>query len=629
MRIIKEIASVILVLLPFVFFSQDTLKKVNLATVVISTESIIESGKQVSLLNSEVKENSSSVADVLEKNSTVYIKKYGKGQLSSISIRGTGASQTQIYWNGFKINSPTLGQTDLSLLPLFFINEAKINYGSASILDGSGGLGGSVQLNNKLNWKKGVHFTIGKEFASFTNSESTYGISYGNKTIFNQLNVFSLKGLNNFTFYDLSKKNKPLVEQINNKVNQQGIQYEFAAKLSGRDMLTSTFTYFKSERQLPPIIGGITNKEIQKDNNFRSFISWKAFLNKYESDLKVSFFKEKMNYIDSISFIFSEIKVNTYQANYKLNFKPFKKGIIDVVLLESFSEVNSNGFDSKKSRNEAAIYAKFKHMIIGKFNYEVFVRQELIDNSISPFTGGIGFNYNLLKKKKETSLDLKGNVSKNYRTPTLNDLYWNPGGNMDLLPENGWSGEMGINSKFKKVELSFTGFYGEINNWIQWLPSDKGYWSPKNLKSVINKGFETNVLYKNSKVKIPFLIHLNYAFTQSKNNKTFDKTNASFGKTLIYVPKHKVSANINLKFKGFTFNYNQIYNSKVYIDETNTIYLPHYFPANISLAKSIVFKKTKLRFQFQINNLYNEPYQIVANRPIPGINYEFKIKLIR
>ena len=606
-------------------FSQDTAIILNQFIVEGNIVKNTKSSKSMMLLDSITRNTSSNISDILEKNSSVYIKKYGKGQLSTISLRGTGASQTQIYWNGFKINSPTLGQTDLSLLPLYFIQEATVNFGTSSILDGSGGLGGSVELNNRLNWKKDIHFFIGKEFSSFANSISTYGISYGNKRIYSQLKLLHLKGVNNFKFNDISKKNKPLIEQVNNRVNQLGIQYEFAIKLTRKDLLTSAFFYLKSNREIPPIIGGVSNKESQKDNNFRSFVSWKAFRKRYKSELKISLFNEKMNYIDSISSVFSEIKVNTYQASYKMNFQFFDKLNFDFITLESFSEVNSNGFDKIKQRNDLAFYLKV-NQTVKKITYDIFVRQEIIDELISPLITGFSLNYRLLKKNK---LDFKVNFANNYRSPTLNDLYWNPGGNPDLLPEHGWNGEIGLDSQLKRFKLSIHGFYGEINNWIQWLPSDKSYWTPINLKAVINKGIETSIFYKTKVFKFPFSVNLIYAFTNSKNKKTANKNDNTIGKTLIYVPNHKITGNFILKYKSFLLNYNQIYTSKVFIDATNTIYLPHFFPANVSISKQVNLKELKINFQFQINNLYNEPYQIVANRPVPGINYEFKIKLTK
>ena len=62
------------------------------------------------------------VSDKLINETAFYLKTYGNNQLSTISLRGTTASQTAVLWNGININSPTLGQTDFSLLPFFLFD---------------------------------------------------------------------------------------------------------------------------------------------------------------------------------------------------------------------------------------------------------------------------------------------------------------------------------------------------------------------------------------------------------------------------------------------------------------------------------------------------------------------------
>ena len=56
----------------------------------------------------------------------------------------------------------------------------------------------------------------------------------------------------------------------------------------------------------------------------------------------------------------------------------------------------------------------------------VSARQQIIGSNLTPFTFSAGAEYIFFKW-----LSAKGNVSKVYRVPTLNDLYWNPGGNID------------------------------------------------------------------------------------------------------------------------------------------------------------------------------------------------------
>ena len=60
------------------------------------------------------------------------------------------------------------------------------------------------------------------------------------------------------------------------------------------------------------------------------------------------------------------------------------------------------------------------------------------NRNVSTWSAGIVFN--LLKKE----LKLKGSTAYNYRFPSMNDLYWRPGGNPDVKPEEGYSYDASI-----------------------------------------------------------------------------------------------------------------------------------------------------------------------------------------
>src|SRR5688572_6926564 len=75
-------------------------------------------------------EEVATLSDKLIDETSFYLKTYGNNQLSTITIRGTTASQTAVLWNGININSPTLGQTDFSLIPLFLFDDVSVQYGA-------------------------------------------------------------------------------------------------------------------------------------------------------------------------------------------------------------------------------------------------------------------------------------------------------------------------------------------------------------------------------------------------------------------------------------------------------------------------------------------------------------------
>lgn len=597
--------------------NSDTLK-----TFVVSE--VISDLKSFSSLEFEIDSNSTKSLDEMLEESPAYLKNYGQGQLATLSIRGNGASQTQVFWNGFKMNSPTLGQTDLSLVPVFFLSNASLKPSGGSSVNGSGGIGGSLDLSNQIEWRDGVKGMAGIQIASFAHSISRIQLSMGRKKVYQQVKIFHRKGENDFSFVDISDVNKPLVYQQNNSLSQFGGQYEVGVKVNNNNLIQGTMFAFNSFREIPPVIGAISNKETQEDNSIRSFVSWKSFQNKFSSDLRLSYFSELLNYTDSVSSIYSNSNIETYQAQWRSKFKILKAFDVETSITNSFYKAKSTGFSNEKYRNEFGAYAKISETL-PKLYYEVFGRQEFVDSSVSPTMFGGGFCYSPFKKK----IEISGNIASVFRVPTLNDLYWASGGNTLLLPEKGWNSELSVShekkSKLKSWKLNLTGFYNQTENWIQWVPTNSGLWSPRNVKMIRNSGSEISFEcgFKRKKISSSFKGFYTYTHSVALNHSSGSKSSSD--KMPIYIPTHKATFSLRLVYQKATLTYSQIYNGKVFIDESNSAYMPHFFPANISINYPVSLKNMTLVIKGRVNNLFNEPYQVVANRPVAGRNYSFDL----
>lgn len=572
------------------------------------------------------------LGDFLSQNSSVFIKNYGKGQLQSISFRGTGASQTKIFWNGFVVNAPTLGQTDLSLYPTFFQDRITLNYGHSSMISGNGGLGGGIELTNELDWNRGLKVMLSHEFASFSNHTSTLMLNHVGKKgkLSQQLKFYRASGINDFKFDDVSKPDAPKVIQQNNEVEQEGFQYVLGL---GNYRNNLTFKggafYFNSDRNLPSLIGSLIKNENQWDESFRGFGELnvrRLFTNKIQLNARCGYSKENMIYSDSSSSLVSKTQVESWQPQIKITYSPTYKMKLKTTVFGNLSHALSDGFQGQiVERQEYALLTQWEHKI-RKFGYDVMIRQSSIDGEIMPFTFGNGVNYDLRKINSK----VKFSFSRNFRYPTLNDLYWSPGGNIDLKPELSYTSDLGYLGYFfdYKLRLNFNMFYGLIDDWIQWVPSTGNFWNPQNIKKVENSGMELGASYffdlpKESELQII----TDYAYNNSITIKSDISNDQSIGKQLIYVPKHKLSFTGRLVTDYFSLSYDQSITSKVYIDGTNSIYLPGYLPANLLLSTKFLFSRYGLELNLGVNNIYNEPYQVVANRPIPGRNYSFTIRL--
>src|SRR3989339_911154 len=109
-----------------------------------------------------------------------------------------------------------------------------------------------------------------------------------------------------------------------------------------------------------------------------------------------------------------------------------------------------------------------------------------------PFIPAIGVEVHPFSK---VNLSLSANLSKNYRYPSLNDLYWELWGNPDLLPEVSYSVESGMTwnllSKTKNffIETEITGYYILMQDMIVWSPSSSSsaIWIPENISEVASR----------------------------------------------------------------------------------------------------------------------------------------------
>ena len=234
---------------------------------------------------------------------------------------------------------------------------------------------------------------------------------------------------------------------------------------------------------------------------------------------------------------------------------------------------------------------------------------------------------------KKGNVVAKASISRNYRFPTLNDLYFLPGGNPDLKSESGWTYDAGISfavGEEGKYSLSGSAnwFDSYIKDWIIWLPTTKGFFSPDNIKDVHAYGVElTGDLSVALSKDWNLVLNGTFSWTPSINvGEPRTPADQSVGKQLPYVPELSSSVTGTLSWRDWTFLYKWCYYSERYTmssnDVTLTGKLPPYFMSNITLEKGLSFKWADISLKGIVNNLFDEEYLSVLSRPMPGINFE-------
>lgn len=619
-----------------------------------------------------------SMADILTFNSSVFVKSYGRATLSTVAFRGTSPSHTQVTWNGMRINNPMLGMTDFSTIPSYFIDQASLFHGTSSVNETGGGLGGLVKLGTIPDAPDGFNMQYVQGIGSFKTFDEFARITFHNDNWTSSTRAVYSSSPNDYKYVNHDKKvniyddDHNIIGQYNpTERNRSGsfkdlhLLQEVYYNTNKGDRFGLNAWYINSNRELPMLTTDYGNERNfenrQRENTFRSVLSWDhTFSGKGEDNPSFGKLSVKGGYIHTwmaydykrevaednwASMTRSRSRVNTYYGQADGEYSPNKKWYFTANVSAHQHFVRSEdkniilqdgdkavvGYD--KGRIELSGSASAKWQPIDRLGMSVVFREDMYGDQWAPVIPAF-FIDGIVSRKG--NIMLKASISRNYRFPTLNDLYFLPGGNPDLKNEHGFTYDAGVSFNTGKAGVFSLGgsanwFDSYIEDWIIWLPTTKGFFSPRNVKKVHAYGVE---LKANLAVQ-PFkgwLLDLDgsYSWTPSINEgDKMSPADQSVGKQLPYVPKHSASFTGRLSWRTWSFLYKWCYYSERFTmssnDYTITGHLPEYFMSNISLEKGLSFRPVDLQLKLAVNNLFNEEYLSVLSRPMPGINFEFFI----
>ena len=118
-----------------------------------------------------------------------------------------------------------------------------------------------------------------------------------------------------------------------------------------------------------------------------------------------------------------------------------------------------------------------------------------------------------------------------------------------------------------------------------------------------------------------------YNYVLSTNEKAASTVDESLGKQLIYVPIQNAQGNVTIGYKGTSLTYTQLYTGYRYILSDNSKYLQPYTIANVSISQTFSLTNSKIKIYAQLNNVWQETYQILAYRAMPLFNFQVGLSL--
>ena len=661
----------LLLLVPFIAMAQgnDTRSFSIPGVTVYGHRPMKEIGAQLTRFDSlALKENIAlSMADVLTFNSSIFVKSYGRATLSTVAFRGTSPSHTQVSWNGMKINNPMLGMTDFSTIPSYFIDDASLLHGTSSVNETGGGLGGSVKLSTKPAQVRGFGMQYVQGVGSFKTFDEFLRLTYGNEHWQSSTRVVYSSSPNDYKYRNHDKKENIYDEEMNIIAQYYPIErnrsgafkdFHFLQEVyyntNEGDRLGFNAWYIHSNRELAMLTvdhGDDTDFDNrQREETLRSVLTWDHWRNHWKLGAKAGYVHTWVAYDyqrDLGNGIMAQMtrsrsKVNTLYGQVESDYYIGDKWLLTASAMahQHFVESRDKNIIQQDGNKAIVGYRKARIELTGsvsakwrpteRVGLSAVLREEMFGREWAPVIPALFFDGVISERG---NIVAKASVSRNFRFPTLNDLYFLPGGNPDLKKESGWTYDAGVSFAVGKEGVytlsgSATWFDSFIKDWIIWLPTTKGFFSPDNIKDVHAYGIELK-----GDLDVAFSkdwrlgLNGNASWTPSINRgEPRTPADQSVGKQLPYVPEYSASVTGRLTWRTWSFLYKWCYYSERFTMSSNDITLtgklPQYFMSNITLEKRHAVRWADLSYKAAVNNLFNEEYLSVLSRPMPGINFE-------
>jgi vitamin B12 transporter len=557
-----------------------------------------------------------SLSGVLSIQTPLYVRSYGSGTLATLGIRGGSAAHTQLLWNGIPLRNPMIGLVDLALIPSFFTDEVAVHYGGHGAAFGSGAIGGLISFaNSTLTEDDQLSLNLSAGSWGFWLGEGTF--NYGFKKLRFSTRLFGQTAENNYRYKlddDLPERN-----QVHNEIKNAGLLQEMHWNIKEREHLTARLWYQETDRQIPPLSTQTTSKSAQQDDNLRMSVQWSRQGEKVTWQLKSAWMDERIDYQDTLIELYTHNEFRTWLAEAETSFRLAPSINFTGGLYTEAVKANSANYDTNTLRYQHAGFMSIA-FIHDDWVWRYQMREEVTDDQWSPLLVDLSTEWSGIRH-----FTLKTSISRNYRVPTLNDLYWRPGGNPDLIPEEGWTAEAGIHyaAPGKKVGFhsSLTAYARTIDQWIMWMPPVKdvrNYWSPINIAEVHSRGMEARANVKITEKNWSFDFNAGLDLTWSTFGGPLPEFMIEEGDQLFYIPVENLQAGV-----------------KILNDHWSGHYYHHWFGSSPGINEMVEsgnvgtagvnyhFSGAKLKWTLylQADNVWNVPYRLIERRPMPGRSF--------
>ena len=601
--------------------------------------------------------NAETLAGAAKYFSGVLIKDYGGiGGLQSISVRSLGALNTGLVYDGISIADAQTGQSDLGKFSATFVQSLELDlanpqqipiparlFASASILSFTSNTFNTNDFSRKkwiagINagsfglWQPyaGLYLPVNKNMVVSANAEVTWAKGDYPYSIDN--GIFSQKTVRSNSDIQAFQGEINIVNRFKDSAEWQ----------------TKVWTYF-SERGLPGSVIFFNDNAAQRLEDKDLFVQ-SRYLKKYSpsTTLLVSAKYSSLytqyqdpNFLNNAGGLNDQYTQNELYASVALS-----QRLGNYFALSLASDMALTHLRANISQFATPTRISLWNCLVLQFNKTHWqVNASLLNTNINDQTqaGPAAMNINKFtpslalgyKPRPQSPFLFRFFYKDIFRMPTFNDLYYTYISNINrkLLPEYSNQYDAGITysktgkSVLSQFSFSLDGYYNDIKDKIVAVPSQNLFiWTMQNIGKVHIQGIDLNA-EANGKFSSSLKWTARVAYTWQQALDVTDPSAAEYKNQIPYTPNQSGSAMAAIYYNSWSTGYSLIFSGNRYTlgenDPSNQ--LPAWNTQDVYISRQAHFSYFATTIKAEIENLFNEQYDIIHYYPMPGRSYKISI----
>ena len=617
------------------------------------------------------KVNAHTVADALRFMSGVQLKDYGGiGGLKTVNLRSLGSQHVGIYYDGIELGNAQNGVIDLGQFSLDNIEEVSVYQGQRSAImqtasdfanAGSVYIKTTSHLGKRSRRERGneatkSHYLKTKIQSGSSNLLRLSALFERNITqkilLSANAECLSTNGKYDFRYrrrnHDGSIAYDTTATRQNGDVQALRVEVNLYGNIENGHWQAKAYTYHSSRGIPGAIVNNVWRRgERQSDDNTFVQGTWQKDVNPiYTLRAMAKYANYRTHYLNKDT---TQMMVdNTYRQQEAY------LSLVNVFEIAPWWSVSLS--DDMRWNNLDADMPLFVHptrwsilsslataMDLNKVQLQgSIVFSQYLDKtqsgsqkqSINSWTPALFASY-----RPFDILQISGFIKKSYRMPTFNDLYYTNIGNAFLRPESAIQYDLGVRV-FGKAKLGFNGnealtgsleahlYHNSVHDKIVAYPKGQQFrWTMLNLGRVHIEGIDVQAQGSWMALKdLRLSSRLQYTYQRARD--VTDKATSYYGDQIPYTPWHSGSATLMADYKAWDLAYNFVYTGERYCQQENILYnhVEPWYTSDIHLSWRHTFERTICKATLEVNNLFDQQYDVIINYPMPGRNFNVTIQ---